>query len=247
MTQTTTFEKLTRNAKQLLHVNGIRYTVALGRYFWFAVVRRKLRMLDPGSADIGAHTVSHNLKGLKDLAGSRSSKLIRPLSVVDALLNQGRSARILTIGPRTEGEILNLMAHGFSCKQIRGLDLISYSPWIDLGDMHAMPYPDSSFDVVIVGWTLAYSENPRKAVQEIVRVARPGAIVAIGVEHNPLSPEQLQAMVGYVPGGRRRIRSTGEIAQMFEGHLEKTYFAQDVLPEHQAELGSIILIASVRK
>jgi len=189
----------------------------------------------------------HNLKGLKDLAGSRSSKLIRPLSVIDPVLHLGRSARVLSIGPRTEGEILNLLAHGFHREQIRALDLISYSPWIDVGDMHAMPYDDDSFDLIIVGWTIAYSENPRGAIEEIVRVARDGAVVAVGVEHHPLSAEELEDATGYNAGARRRIRSTSELGALFGGHIDKTYFAQDIRPQDDDKLGSILLIASVRK
>lgn len=241
------FDRLIKNAKQLLHVNAIRYVVALARYWWFALLLRRLRSLDLQSADVATHTVWHNLKGLTDLAGSRSSKLIRPLSVIDPVLHLGKSARVLTIGPRTEGEILNLLAHGFCLEQIRGLDLISYSPWIQLGDMHAMPYGDDSFDVIIVGWAIAYSENPRKAIQEIVRVARDGAVIALGVEYHPLSADELEAATGYTAGARHRIRSTAELAEFFGGHVDKAYFAQDIRPQDEDKLGSIVYIVSVRK
>jgi hypothetical protein len=240
-------DRLTKNAKQFLHVNGIRYVVALVRYVWFAGVLRRMRSLNAPSADIATHTVMHNLKGIKDLAGSRSGKLIRPLSVIDPVVHLGSAARILSIGPRTEGELLNLLAHGFCREQIKALDLISYSPWVDIGDMHAMPYADGSFDVVIVGWTIAYSENPRKAVQEIIRVARDGAVVAVGVEYHPRSVEELEAESGYTAGSRRRIRSTQELVELFVDRADKVYFAQDIRPEDEDKLGSIVLIVSVRK
>jgi len=59
-------------------------------------------------------------------------------------------------------------------KNIRGLDLISYSPWVDLGDMHAMPYEDDTWDITLVSMVLTYSENPRKVVDEVVRVTKSG-------------------------------------------------------------------------
>ncbi len=42
-----------------------------------------------------------------------------------------------------------MVSHGLN---IRGLDLFSCSPRIDVGDMHDMRYADNSFDVIFLGW-----------------------------------------------------------------------------------------------
>ena len=42
-----------------------------------------------------------------------------------------------------------LTSAGFDPANIRGLDLISYSSMVDVGDMHDLPYEDDSFDIVI--------------------------------------------------------------------------------------------------
>lgn len=196
---------------QLLHVDVIRFAVAWARFVWFGRVRRQVRTFDTGG-EVAASTVSHNLKGLRDLAVNRSMYLTRPLSVIERLATR---SDILVVGPRTEGEILGLIAHGFESRSIRALDLITYSPWVELGDMHAMPFEDDSFDAVILGWVLAYSEDRAKAASEVLRVVRPGGIVAVGVEWTPESNEELIEQVGYLPGSAVRIEGCDEILALF--------------------------------
>ncbi len=42
------------------------------------------------------------------------------------------------------------------------------------GDMHTLPFPDASFDLVVLMHALTYAEKPAKAVAEAARVLRPG-------------------------------------------------------------------------
>ena len=45
---------------------------------------------------------------------------------------------------------------------------------VELGDMHALPLPDASADLVLLLNTLTYSDKPGKAVAEAARLLRPG-------------------------------------------------------------------------
>jgi len=232
---------------QLMLVDLVRYAVTAIRFVWFARVLRRLRTFDLATgtdSPVAAATISHNLRGLRDLAVNRSHLLVRPLSVIETL---PVDARVLSVGPRTEGELFNLCAHGFVYSQLRGLDLISYSPRIDLGDMHAMRHADSSFDAVILGWVLAYSEDPGRAAGEIVRVVRPGGVVAVGVEYNPLTQEELIRDVGYLPGARRRIGSCDEILSFFGKAVDHVYLDHTVAPSERDDVGAFCVIFSVRK
>ena len=38
-----------------------------------------------------------------------------------------------------------------------------------------MPYEDNSFDVVVVGWVLAYTDKVQEAIKEFVRVSKNAA------------------------------------------------------------------------
>src|ERR1700682_1655920 len=93
---------------QFLRVDSFRGWVAAARFQYFTKVERRFRTLE-SSSDIGTNTILHNMTGLGDLASPRSSLLVRPLSVI-AQLNC--RSNILSIGPRTEGELLNLVGHG---------------------------------------------------------------------------------------------------------------------------------------
>lgn len=207
---------------QLLHVDVIRFLVARARYDWFTRLGGGVRTFDSGDG-VAANTVDHNLKGLRDLAVARSLYLLRPVSVLDDVPTD---ADVLLIGPRTEGEILALLAHGFDLRRTRAVDLISYSPWVDLGDMHALPYERHSFDVVVAGWVLAYSEQKSRAAAEIVRVARPGATVAVGVEWNSRSDVEIERDIGYNPGSTERLRTVEDILALFEGTVDRVLAQQ---------------------
>ena len=231
---------------QLLLVDAIRFAVTALRYLWYVQVRRRLATYDvaSGSTGVAANTVSHNLKGLRDLAVNRSHLLVRPLSVLETLPVE---SKILSIGPRSEGELFNLAAHGFMLGNVTGLDLISYSPRVHLGDMHAMKFADSSFDAVILGWVLAYSEDPRRAAREVLRVTRPGGVIAAGVEYSPQTQDDIVRELGYLPGARRRIDSCEAILAFFGDAVDHVYTRHIVAERDRDRVGSLCVIFSVRK
>jgi hypothetical protein len=232
---------------QLLLVDLIRYVVVAVRYFWFVRVRRRLMTYEPAGATatgVAKNTVAHNLKGLRDLAVNRSHLLVRPLSVIESL---SVNARILSVGPRTEGELFNLAAHGFSLRNITGLDLISYSPLVELGDVHQTRFPVDSFDAVVLGWVLAYSEDMPRAAAEVVRITRTGGLVAVGVEFHPKSQEQILRESGYIPGAQRRISSCEEILELFRSSVDHVYYKHLVPPTARQQVGAFCVIFSIRK
>lgn len=228
---------------QLLHVDVIRFAVAGIRFAWFAKVRRRLVAVS-GESSVAEHTVQHNLRGLKDLAVNRSLFLVRPLSTVERLRSD---SSLLVVGPRTEGELLALLAHGFERSAIRAVDLISYSPWVEPADVHDLPFAADEFDAVMLGWVLAYSENPRRAASEVLRVARHGAVIAVGVEWNPVDDDEIVARHGYLPGGGHRIGSVDEILSFFGPNVGEVLVREDVPPERRDGIGAIVVLFTTDK
>ena len=228
---------------QLLRVDAIRLAITAVRYFYFVGVSRRLRTLDPATGDIGVNAVHHNVLGLKNLRGlavNRSNLLLYPL----AAIRHGKNEPMLCIGPRSEGELLNCLGLGF--RNARGMDLISYSPWVDLGDMHAMPYEDNRFAAVTIGWVLAYSNNRQQAAKEAVRVTRNGGLIAVGSEYRSATAEELSARVGYEVCDDERLGSTDEILQCFGDHVDRVFFRQD-LPNTPQEKWDLLVVFSIKK
>lgn len=57
----------------------------------------------------------------------------------------------------------------------RGCDTVD----VVVGDVHSLKFPDSSFDVVHAHQVLQHVHDPVQALREMVRVCRPGGIVAV--------------------------------------------------------------------
>mgnify|MGYP000745263105 CR=1 FL=1 len=69
----------------------------------------------------------------------------------------------------------------FLTAQMKRLDAASTAT-IDTGDARALPYPDGSFDVVLSHWVVHNLEPAAdrvKALDEMLRVLRPGGVLAL--------------------------------------------------------------------
>lgn len=192
---------------------------------YFVYIRRRLKFFQSELAF--ETTLSHNIKSLK-YCNNRIELLIKPLSVIELLNYDSES---LIIGPRNEHDLYCLAGNGFNIKKIRGLDLISYSPRIDLGDMHETPYHDKQFDLIIVGWTLSYSRDPGKFASEILRIAKNNGVIAIGVEYSTMTDKDEVNLIGYsiqeLDILNKRINSVAEILTLFKSSIKNIYFQHD--------------------
>lgn len=219
-------------------LNIFRYLTCRLRRFYFIKIKKNLKTWQGRDEHFltfsdGKKTIEYNLQGLHDVSCARSLRLIKPLSTIETLRNLEESetkggalsdldypceSSVLSIGPRTEGEIYCLMAYGFKARNIRGLDLISYSPFIDLGDMHKMPYESNKFDVVIASCVLGYSLEPQKACDEILRVAKNGSLICFSHD------------VNYLTHDKYPIKSCKDYLKFFDGHVGRIFYTHE-LPE----------------
>lgn len=75
------------------------------------------------------------------------------------------------------------------------------------GDMHALPFPDASFDQVLLLNALTHTRTPRKVVAEAARVLRPGgALVGVTLKthrHEDTAAEFDMIRLGFSPGELR--------------------------------------------
>ncbi len=234
----------------LLKIDILRYILCWVRKFYYINIRKKLKIWDGSQENMitlksnGNSTIEYNLQGLHDVSCARSLRIIKPLSVIELFkplsempirggelndLDYPCEAKILTIGPRTEGEIFCLAAYGFQLKNIRGLDLISYSPHIDVGDMHIMPYADNSFDIVICSCVLVYSKMPKEACREIMRVCKNDGLICIAQDTVPNAGEDHLESTG------KRTIFCKDYLEFFNPYVKRVFF-QHELPERLAQV-----------
>lgn len=87
----------------------------------------------------------------------------------------GGSSRILCIGARNEVEIRIFERHGF--QNVTAIDLWSQSPRIRVMDMHALEFPDASFDLVFASHVFEHAWDFDRVAGECMRVLRSGGYI----------------------------------------------------------------------
>ena len=78
-----------------------------------------------------------------------------------------------------------------------------------LGDMHALPFRDRSFDQVFFANALSYAQEPERAVSEAARVLRPGgSLAAIALKahrHVAVAEAYNHVQLGFEPSALREL------------------------------------------
>ena len=178
------------------------------------------------------HPTARTLFGLDlDIFGNKSKKFIEFCQ-----LRYGghfHNKKILIIGPRNEAEIFNFMAHGFKRENIHSIDLFSYSPMVKIMDMHNLAFEDASFDLVYAGWVISYSDNRLRALQEMMRVAKPNGVIGVTATLSEVSNEDLIGKRGYMVGSTDRLHSLADLTEIFsslagEGYLTNATPIDDI-------------------
>lgn len=194
---------------------------------------RAFRVEDSKPTEFVGRVSDYNRSQMWEFYRDRTEKLMIVLRALDDVPKDGR---VLVIGPRNEAELLLLSLYGFKLKNITSVDLFSYSPKIQLADMHDLPFPDASFDVVYSAWTLKYSYDINKACSEIVRVVRPGGYVVTGFSHTLKTSEVVGSPI---KGGLDELR------RLFEPHVETVSFQE--ASEEEPGTWRVSLIFKARK
>lgn len=100
------------------------------------------------------------------------------------------------------------------------------------GDMHSLPFPDGSFDQVLLLSALTYSHDPAGAIAEVARVLRADGSLAL-VTLNSHDHAAVTAAYGHVQDGfspakiRRWLEAAGlevELCQVTSRERRKPYF-----------------------
>ena len=174
---------------------------------------------------------SENLFNLKktynQFSGSKTKLITMPLFSIDYL--DFENSKVLSIGPRNEGELYLIRSLGFKWKNISSIDLISYSPKIKLGDIHQTDYPDNLFDVIICGWVIPYSNNYKKILDEIYRISNNRSILCIGYTFIPEEKDRVRKY----KSSENRFNSNDQIIQHYGDKIKHVYFSFDAYNDNK--------------
>lgn len=230
-------EVVGKNPFSLMHIPKFRALLATHRFVEATGEDRKILAFSGESKHVKDFAISHNINSLVSFDGfDRPQYLINSLFAVDYIRANFNQLRILAIGPRSEYELFSLFAAGANPKNVKAIDLISYSDFIEIGDAHKMPYEDNSFDLILLGWVYPYSSDNIGLSEEVMRVADNNAYVAIGVRAEPTTHEwepQARMAIGGVPctsedperPGKtktvHRFMYGSQITKMFEKRLKR--------------------------
>jgi SAM-dependent methyltransferase len=220
--------RLQRIFMQLLRIDPLRNAYCRLRY---RLLKRRMKVMPTMADRVGEHTIEHNIGALQDRAafgmGNRMALLLYPLA---AALRDRPDAKVLIVGPRTEDDLYWARALGMA--NVRGLDLFSYSPLIDVGDIHQTPYANESFDAVILGWVISYSAQPEALVQECKRITKTGGYLGFGIESNP----EHRRTGKYGPPRVNALNSGHDIAQIVRAPVVFVYDPMLEVPTDNAIL-----------
>lgn len=169
---------LEKDRMKLFDISTVRTLVAQWRYRDLQA-QENIVYHEGAQADVLPNTAEHNELSLRSSVGfDRGVVTTFPLRAVGWLLERIDEAKVLVVGARTENELFALLALGFKAENVTMIDLISCSPYFEVGDMHNLRFKDNTFDVVLLSHVLLYSSSPKKAAHELCRVAKSGALIS---------------------------------------------------------------------
>ncbi len=183
--------------------------IAFIRWFYYFKILRRLNFDIDSNTTLGVSYSREQFSKYKPLG-----RIYYPLFAL-MCIPIGLSKRILIIGPRYENEIYIARSLGFVKSAISTLDTFSYSPLVNIGDMHQMQFPNEEFSHVLCSWTLSYSAHPKMAAKEITRVTKSGGLIAISVEKVPET--ELSNGVQGILKGNQRIQTRVQLEELFAG------------------------------
>ncbi len=131
------------------------------------------------SPEYRAYLKEQMVRSLSKRSADTAARSRRMAVLAARFVSDPSACRVLCIGPRGPAELAGFREAGFG--EVVGIDLFSADPDIRVMDMHHMTFDDDTFDLVNTCHSLEHSYDVARAISEIVRVAQPGAIVAIEV------------------------------------------------------------------
>lgn len=158
----------------------------------------------------------------RTLSKSETDPGIGAVTLINRVADQRTNGgSVLCVGCRNALELDRFRERGF--EDVVGIDVFSQRDDIKVMDMHEMTFADDSFDVVYASHALEHSYDVDRVAEEIVRVAREGAVVGVEV------PVRAQASAA----DRVVFSGLDEVRAAFRSHIDEERLAEEQ-PPHSA-------------
>lgn len=157
----------------------------------------------------------------------RMQYVLREL-VGESVLDVGGSCGTYSVGIAQKGYRVTWFDHSevareqarSLCEKHGVLDRVDFN----IGDVYSLPYGDGAFDTVWAGEILEHVTEPRRVVDECVRVARSKVILSTPIERHHWDPLHLQSfddaqIAALFEGLKARVEKIAE-----DGREESSYF-----------------------
>ncbi len=173
------------------------------------IIFRRLRSFSPNGATAG---VKYSKSALRRFG---YDDRVTWTTMLLAGIPDSDKSNILCVGPRYTTELRIARSYGFDWKGIKGFDTFSYSSKVDVGDMHNLPYANHSFSNILSGWTLSYSTQPQRAIDELLRVCRPGGYVLVSMQFVDVDDTTHSGLIDGILEGNARIQTLSQLDNLF--------------------------------
>jgi len=234
-------------------IDLIRTLIVLIRFIYFYHIRKKMSYYIDPQKKIEEHiiikkesgktdtVITHNMHFVENLfdlkktfarfSGHKTVEISYPLKSIDFI--DYKNNKILSVGPRNEGELYLLRSLGFKWNNIYALDLLSYSNLIELGDIHKAKYVDNFFNIIFCGWVITYSDKFEVLLDELLRIVKDNGIISIGFSYNPKN--------------NYSIYSTEQIINRLKKNISHIYFNFDAYKNDPNKKRHSIIVFKIKK
>jgi SAM-dependent methyltransferase len=193
----------------------------LRRFYWRLTGHPLKQLVQGGGVDsnfVAEQVLPYNLGNINIINRGRTERIIAILRSIRGVKLHKLDA--LVVGPRNEAELMLLSSYGFDPAKLTAIDLFSYSPAVQLMDMHELKFSENSFDVIYSAFVITYSDDIPKAISESIRVAKDGALIVFVFEH-------LAAGAGNRFGKNNLPNGPDSLLEMFGAHAGHIYWKED--------------------